>query len=446
MGVSKNNNFNRVAILIALSFAVGFGVATGAYFSIFCEDCITVQPKTTEKDPTTKCLDDPRCIFPLPCEETDSCPDSTIASKIGHEKVKFLQELVNTTIIQNALKSSNEKDSKMKEDIRNQIYDLREKEWTRSLQPTPFMNSIIDNDVADFLRNNLVIRSVEVGDVVFGEHILTNLYGPNVAVSIRTDNYLQSNDDWWQKAKNEEDKDPFARECEFDSSAQMYSEDLVVKIFDENGQLIGIMNSATPCDVTQAFLDADKTIRPVLEKDWSDIGKHKIAYLQELMKDPIIQEALRLSNQEFSSITKEGLLKLKQETEWPRPGDEPTAFQLSIINNEVADILRENLVVESEDYGELLFPEMILTNAKGANVASTDRTYNYIQNEDEWWIVASQNDVLIRLCGWDRSIQMTSEDIIIQIFDDDGEFIGILNSASTCDVVEKGVLFYGDSN
>jgi len=439
---NKKNNFNRAALLIALSFAVGFGVATGAYFSIFCEDCVTVPTKNSEEDPKIKCLNDPRCIIPPPDDDIDT----TIASKIGHEKVKFLKELVNDPIIQNALKISNEKDSKMKEDIRNQIYNLRETEWTRSLQPTPFMNSIIDNDIADFLRDNLVIRSVEVGDVVYGEHILTNLYGPNVAVSIKTDNYLQSNDEWWQKAKNEVDKSSFARECEFDSSAEMFSEDLVVKIFDENEQLIGIMNSATPCDVTQAFLDADKSIVPVSKEEWSEIGTHKIEYLQGLMKDPTIQEALRLSNQEFSAITNEELSKIKQDTEWPRPGDEPTEFQLSIINNDVADIMRENLVVESEKYGELLFPEMILTNARGANIASTERTFNYIQNEDEWWIVASQNPVLVRECGWDKSIQMTSEDIIIQIFDD-GEFIGILNSASTCDVISsKSALFYGDSN
>jgi hypothetical protein len=439
---TKNNNFNRTAIFIALSFAVGFGVATGAYFSIFYDDYVSVPEKYPGEDPTVKCANDPRCIEP----KTDFT-NTTIASKIGFEKVKFLEELVNDPIIQNALKISNEKDSKMKEDIRNQIYNMRETEWTRSLQPTPFMNSIINNDVADFLRDSLVIRSVEVGDVVYGEHILTNLYGPNVAVSIRTDNYLQSNDEWWQKAKNEEDKSPFARECEFDSSAEMFSEDLVVKIFDENEQLIGIMNSATPCDVTQAFLDADKSIVPVPKEEWSEIGAHKIEYLQELMKDSTIQEALRLSNQEFSSITNEELSKIKQDTEWPRPGDEPTAFQLSIIENDVADIMRENLVVESEDFGELLFPEMILTNARGVNIASTERTFNYIQNEDEWWIVASQNPVLVRQCGWDKSIQMTSEDIIIQIFDDDGEFVGILNSASTCDVISsKSALFYGDSN
>lgn len=90
---------------------------------------------------------------------------------------------------------------------------------------------------------------------------------------------------------------------------------------------------------------------------------------------------------------------------------------------------------------------MILTNSKGVTVASTDRTYNYIHSENEWWQVASQNDVLIRQCGPDKSINMNSEDIIIKIFDDKGKFVGILNSATQCDVVKnKPLFFYGDSN
>ncbi len=442
MEISNKKNSNRVALIIALSFAVGFGAATGAYLIIFCEDCFK-NPSDKPPGPEFKCKNDPSCIDPKM-----SIINSTIASRIGHEKVTFLNELVKKPIIQNALKTSNQKDSEMGEDIRNQIYVQREKTWTTSINPTPFMMSIFENDVADFLRENHVVSSEEFGDVVFGEHILTNLYGPNIAVSVITDNYLQSNDDWWQQANNDPEQLPFARECEFDSSAQMFSEDLVIGIFDEKGELIGIMNSATPCDVTQDYLDADKSIKKVPEENFSDIGKHKIFVLQELMKNPTIQEALIQSNQEFSFFTDEELLELKEKKPWPKPEEEPTEFQLSIINNKVANILRNNLLVESADYGELQFPEMIITNTKGANVASTDRTYNYIQFYEEWWVVASENKVLVRECGYDRSIQMNSEDIIIQIFDKNDEFIGILNSASTCDVIldKHKIQFFGDSN
>jgi len=443
MGIFKKNNSSRVALITALSL-VGFVVAIGTFLLISCEECISTESLTSKKDTAEKkCQGDPtRCI-----EETFGVVNTTIVTKVGIEKVEFLQGLVLEPIIQNALKNSNQKNSEMSDDIRNQIFSQREKTWTASLEPTPFMTSIIENDIADFLRDNHVIHTEENRDIVFGEHILTNRYGPNVAVSVRTDNYLQSNDDWWQLAKNEQEKLPFARECEFDSSAQMFSEDLVIGIFDTNGELIGIMNSATPCDVTQASLDADKSIRLVSEEEYSEIGKHKIKYLQELVRNPTVQEALRLSNQEFLSITEEGLSELK-ETPWPKPGDsEPSDLQLSIIHNEVADILRENLVVESEEFGELLFPEMILTNNKGVIVASTDRTYIYVQNKEPWWIASSENKVIVRDCGFDRSIKMNSEDILIQIFNENREFVGILNSASTCDVIlTKPAIFYGDSN
>ena len=442
MVISNKKKSNRVALLIVFSFAAGFGVATGAYFFILCDECFgpdggeTLGPEEKCEESLTTCIN-----------VTKSTVNSTIASTIGFEKVAFLEKLVNEPIIQNALKISNQKNEEMDEDIRNQINVMREKTWTTSINPTPFMMSIFENDVADFLRDNHVTSHEEFGDVVFGEHILTNIYGPNVAVSVITDNYLQSNDDWWQQMIQDPEHEPFARECEFDSSAQMFSEDLVISIFDEKGKLIGIMNSATPCDVTQDYLDADKSIKSVAEEELSDIGKHKISVLQELMRDSTIQEALIRSNQEFSSFTDQELLELKEKKPWPKPGEEPTEFQLSIINNEIADILRNNLKVESADYGELQFPEMILTNVKGVTIASTNGTYNYIQFFDEWWIKASEDKVLVRQCGYDRSIQMNSEDIVIQIFDKKEEFIGILNSASTCDVIlDRTTQFYGDSN
>ena len=435
-------DFQRIAPIIALSFAVGFGVATGAYFFIFCDDCLTplsIGPVslTLEK----KCDGDSRCI-----PEPKISPPPNI-SPIGLSKIAHITEIVNDPIIQQALIKSNEEFSVMSSSVREQIMGQREKEWTSAQKLTPFMHSIINNDISDFLRDNLVIQSDEFADIVFGEHILTNIYGPNVAVSIKTDNYDQSNDDWWQESKKI--GRPLARQCDFDESAQMYSEDIVVKIFDNDGEFIGIMNSATPCDVTQKASETETKIEPVPLDNITPIGKYKISLLQELMGDPIIQKALRLSNEEFAARGDLDIIKLREEIEWPPPSvTEPTPFQLSILNNKVSDILRENLIMQSDEYGEIIFGELILTNAEvGANIAITTRTYNYIQSPDEWWQVAVENDILVRQCGWDKSVQMTSEDIIIAIYDDKGKFVGVLNSATACDVIlNKSPTFYGDSN
>jgi hypothetical protein len=440
MSNNKNNNSNYIALAVVLSFAIGFGIATGAYFAIFCENCLESEPQTNSQD---KCADDPRCIK-VP---TIDGKIEAIGTPIGEEKSKLLQELVRHPTIQNALKISNQQDSEMSDDIRAQIYFQREKEWTSSLEITPFMNSVIENDVSDFLRENLVIESKEFGKVTFGEHILTNEFGPNIAVSIKTDNYDQSQDDWWGQSYRDIDGKPFARECEFDSSAGIFSEDLVIKIHDENGNFIGILNSATPCDVTLKSAKQVAKIEPVPMDNITPIGHYKISYLQELVKNYAIQNALKVSNQEFSAKNLQDMIQLKQDTAWPSPDLEPNEFQKSILENRASSFLRGHLVVDTAEYGMIQFPELILTNAKGATISSTDRTYNYIQTDDEWWQVASQNDVLVRQCGPDKSINMNSEDIVIKVFDERGEFIGILNSATPCNVVlNKPLFFYGDSN
>jgi len=427
-------NYRRIAPIIAITFAVGFGVATAASFLIFCDDCIQI------KKPFKKIsiVDDSRIIPPPPPP-----PDTKNFTDIGKAKVEFLQKMVFNPIIQEALIESNEKDAQMDPDIQRQIKVQREKEWITAQEPTPFMVSIINNTVSDLLRENHVTVSNKFGVIVFGEHILTNIFGPNVAVSVKTDNYDQSNDNWWKEA--EKGGNPFARQCDFDESAQMFSEDIVIKIWDTKGNFIGIMNSATPCDVTQKSAKVEVKIHPVPIENISDIGKEKISKLQELAQNPIIQNALKESNEQFAD---KNILQMKREIDWPNPYEgDPTPFQLELLNNDVSRFLKENLIIPSDEFDEVAFGEYIITNEFGANIAMTERTFNYIQSEDEWWQVAAQNEILVRQCGWDSSIQMSSEDIIIQIFDENGKFIGILNSATSCNVIlVKPPYFYGDSN
>lgn len=243
MVTSKLNqiNFQRAAPIIAISFAIGFGAATGAYFLVFCEDCFAPPViNLSELSPEEKCSDDPRCLI-------DSIiDDDPEISSTGIYKIALITEIIKEPIIQRALIESNEEFSEMSPLVRERIMAQREKEWTSAPELTPFMFSIINNDISNFLSGNLMIPSEEFGDIVFGEFILTNHYGANVAITVRTDNYDQSNDDWWLEVI---EKEELVRQCDFDESAQMYSEDIILKIIDNNGEFIGIVNAATPCDV-----------------------------------------------------------------------------------------------------------------------------------------------------------------------------------------------------
>ena len=439
-GNKKKSNSRKLALVIAIAFSIGFGAPIGAYFFIFSGefDIIETQKGLT---PEEKCENDPPCIPLVPPPPING----TIVTDIGKFKSEFLQKMVRTDTIQDALRSSIEKDSQMDPEVRQQFYVQREKEWTSSDDLTPYMKSIIENDISEFLRDNLVAESDEFEGVIFGEHILTNIYGGNVAVNLRVDNYDQSNDNWWQEAEKRQGE-IFARQCDFDSSAEMFSEDIVITIMDvDNGDFLGILNSATPCDVTERAAKAIVKIEVVPPEDISEIGHYKISLLQQIMQNPIIQNALKSSNEKFAG---KDMSKIKAETNWPPPREgEPNPLQREILNNEVSNFLREHLEIESEEHGKIIFPEYIITNVYGANIASTQRTYNYIQSEYQWWQVASQNPILVRHCGVDKSINMSSEDIVIQIIDENDKFIGILNAATNCDVVlNRPISFYGDSN
>jgi len=243
----KTTTLQNTVIVIVLASVLGIGVAF-FFYSVSCNDCPSEisKFKWSEDSPEEICKADPSsCDLP-------TSPDLAVNRNFtgtGKEKVRFLEQLVENPEIQNALKHSNEKDRKMSEEIRIQIYIQREKEWINSKELTPLMTSIIYNRVSDFLRDNLITSSSQFGDLTYGEHILTNAYGGNVAITVKSDNYDQSRDDWWQYMFHDKKGLPFARDCEFDKSADMNSEDIVIKITDENDEFIGVLNSATPCDV-----------------------------------------------------------------------------------------------------------------------------------------------------------------------------------------------------
>ena len=242
----KATALQNIVIVIVLASAIGIGVSFLAY-SISCDNCPSEisKFKLSKNSPEETCKTDSSCDLP----KIDDLAVYRNFTDKGKEKIRFLEQLVKNSAIQNALKHSNEKDGKISEEIRVQIYIQREKEWINSKELTPLMKSIIYNKVSDFLRDNLITPTNEFGDLIYGEHILTNVYGGNVAITVKSDNYDQSRDDWWQYMFHDRKGLPFARECEFDKSADMNSEDIVIKITDENDEFIGILNSATPCDV-----------------------------------------------------------------------------------------------------------------------------------------------------------------------------------------------------
>ncbi len=102
----------------------------------------------------------------------------------------------------------------------------------------------------------------------------------------------------------------------------------------------------------------------------------------------------------------------------------------TLIENKLSDFLRKYSVVHSEEFGDILFPEILVTNVHGANVAQTIKTSDYDQADEGWWIRGTNETILIRDVDWDESAKIYSSDIVVRITDDNGKFIGILNAAT----------------
>ncbi|MDH3793896.1 MAG: hypothetical protein OER78_02325 [Nitrosopumilus sp.] len=166
-------------------------------------------------------------------------------TEIVSVKISHLKDLAKNPTLQEQLREENKKFEKMGEQNRLDFIQQKEIEWvsTPKAKLTPFMKSKINNLISDQLRENLVIHHEKYGELRFGEFIITNVYGGNFATTVRTDNYDQSVEKWWQLAKKH---GIVIRHPSWDESADMISSDINIRIEDDSGNLLGILNAATP--------------------------------------------------------------------------------------------------------------------------------------------------------------------------------------------------------
>ena len=100
-----------------------------------------------------------------------------------------------------AVKQSNEQFSAIPE--RDEFIKTQDSSWQNSTSTTvtPFMRELIGNSLSDGLRSRAAFYEEKAGYKVFPEIFVTNKYGALVAATGKTSDYLQADEEWWQKAK-----------------------------------------------------------------------------------------------------------------------------------------------------------------------------------------------------------------------------------------------------
>jgi len=166
-------------------------------------------------------------------------------------------------------------------------------------------------------------------------------------------------------------------------------------------------------------------------KDQLDLLAFKIEQMVEIVENKDVISAVIDSNKRFAAMNDANAYITEKDQEWLKtPRNSPSPFMSAIIESNVSDVLREKSVILTQDFGDVSFPEIIVTNAYGANVGQSQRTEDYNQGDEGWWLRAKTVSIHISEVAWDSSAEIFSADIIIKMVDEQGNFIGVLKAVT----------------
>jgi len=172
-------------------------------------------------------------------------------------KIDNLIDFSKTEVVQKALLESNLEFGEL-ENIQDYI-DQQEDAWASTPDETitPFMQSLISNELAEDVRKNFVDKiNQKTGHSVFAEVFLTNEYGANIAQTGKTTDYRQDDEDWWQEAKV---NGISIGKAEYDESATEDTISIGIRITDEDGKFVGVLKA--PLSVSHIIQEAEISSR-----------------------------------------------------------------------------------------------------------------------------------------------------------------------------------------
>ncbi|HLC47313.1 MAG TPA: cache domain-containing protein [Candidatus Nanoarchaeia archaeon] len=141
---------------------------------------------------------------------------------------------------------------------------LQDEAWKNAPKDniTSLMKDLLDNDLSKELKGRKDFLEKEHGHAIYGEIFVTNKYGVIVGLTGRTSDYLQSDEEWWQKTMKE---GLFIKDIGYDESAGIYAVNLHLRIDNESGEPIGVL---------KAVLSIDEIINML--EDIGNVEEHKI--------------------------------------------------------------------------------------------------------------------------------------------------------------------------
>jgi HD-GYP domain-containing protein (c-di-GMP phosphodiesterase class II)/HAMP domain-containing protein len=155
-------------------------------------------------------------------------------------KIEMLQEYSSNPLLRDKLLKSNREFDKLA-NLPGHI-NRKDLEWT-SASPekmTPLMEGLVGNELSHALIDKGLFYRKKYGFNMISELFVTNKYGAVVAMSNRTTDYRQDDEQWWQNAKKD---GLFIKDVEQDASAGDYVVGIALKLNDNEGNFIGVLKA-----------------------------------------------------------------------------------------------------------------------------------------------------------------------------------------------------------
>ena len=169
----------------------------------------------------------------------------------------------------------------------------------------------------------------------------------------------------------------------------------------------------------------------VLAPEVEAVLERKISLVAELMADPVIIDGVQRANREHEKISLEEILELDEKWRNTEGVDE---FIEMFLGNDVA----HTLIEFQEQYPG--FSEIFIADAHGLNVGQTNKTTDYYQADEDWWIGAyneGRGKASYGVIEFDESAQTEAISLYVPVRDpQSGEAIGVAKAVVSIAVIK----------
>lgn len=145
----------------------------------------------------------------------------------------------------------------------------------------------------------------------------------------------------------------------------------------------------------------------------------KMAIIEKLSKNPLIIAEVQKANSKNMAVN-EGVIG-SLESLWSSNAKD-SEYIRSFMENSAAQELKKFTIRNHQ------FKEIFVTDNKGFNVAMTNKTSDFYQADEKWWVDAKNKGPHYNKAEYDASAEVWSYPICVPIKDAKGNVIGIMKS------------------